>query len=106
MSRCYCLDISHFAIPQIRRWEILQKELPKLRPDLGPAIRLSPEEQLLESFKQQGSWLDPESPDSDAKWQERAMDVLNRSIGGSSPERITPIKSGKNVVCVRRRHDE
>ncbi|KAG0245942.1 hypothetical protein B0O80DRAFT_463970 [Mortierella sp. GBAus27b] len=82
---------------QTRRWEILEKELPKLRPELGPAIRLSPEEQLLNSFKQQESWLDPESSDSTVKWEERVRDVLKRSTGTANPGRIIPIKSGKNV---------
>ncbi|KAF9357587.1 hypothetical protein BGX34_009296 [Mortierella sp. NVP85] len=82
---------------QIRRWKLLEEKLPKVRPDLGPAIRLSPEEKLLEPLKQQGSWLDPDSLDTAVKWQERARDVLARSIGGANPEKITPIKSGKNV---------
>ncbi|KAF9930519.1 hypothetical protein BGZ65_005320, partial [Modicella reniformis] len=87
-------------LSQIHRWEFLEKEIPKLRPDLAPIVCPSPQEQLLNSFKQQESWLDPTLPDWEIKWQERARDVLKRCIDVSNPGKVIPITFEKNMCFI------
>ncbi|KAI8598817.1 hypothetical protein EDD21DRAFT_381473 [Dissophora ornata] len=82
---------------QVERWEAIARELPALRPDLALAIQSSPEDQLLAQLKRQTSWLEPSSPDSLPKWQERVRHVLQHHINNADPMEITLIRAGQNL---------
>ncbi|KAG0217223.1 hypothetical protein BGX33_011101 [Mortierella sp. NVP41] len=82
---------------QLRRWELLEKELCGLRPDLVPALTFRSEQLLIPGLEDQGPWLDVESPESLSTWRTRARDALQRAGVVSDIDDTEPILSGRNI---------
>ena len=70
-----------------------------MRPDLVLAVRIHPEETILESLKKEASWVDPIDPDSILTWQGRVKDVMKRTLESTYEGPISSIHTGQNVVC-------
>ncbi|KAF9122023.1 hypothetical protein BGW39_010081 [Mortierella sp. 14UC] len=82
---------------QLKRWELLEKEICSRRPDLVPALTYRSEHQLIPGLVDKGPWLDVELPESLRTWQSRAQQVLQRAGVVSALDDIEPVLSGRNI---------
>ncbi|KAF8976183.1 hypothetical protein BGZ46_008478 [Entomortierella lignicola] len=93
-------ELTQHSIAQIHRWGTLAQEIPKNWPHLEYAVQESPEDLALTDLKGQSSWLDPSLEDSKAKWEERVIKVLHKSIVNCDVGNITPIHTSQNVCFI------
>ncbi|KAG0277234.1 hypothetical protein BGZ95_006274 [Linnemannia exigua] len=82
---------------QLKRWELLEKEICDRRPDLIPALTCRSEHQLIPGLIDKGPWFDVDSPESLSTWQARAQQVLQRVGVVSNLDDIEPVLSGRNI---------
>ncbi|KAF9924015.1 hypothetical protein FBU30_005945 [Linnemannia zychae] len=82
---------------QLKRWEMLEKEISLRRPDFAPALTFRPEELLLPGLLDRGPWLDIKSSDSLTFWRNRALQILQRVDVVSELDTLEPVLSGRNI---------
>ncbi|KAF9906225.1 hypothetical protein EC991_000852 [Linnemannia zychae] len=85
---------------QLKRWELLEKEICSRRPDLVPALTYRSEHQLIPGLIDKGPWFDVESPESLNTWQSRTLQVLQRTGMVCALDDIEPVLSGRNICFV------
>ncbi|OAQ25412.1 hypothetical protein K457DRAFT_141211 [Linnemannia elongata AG-77] len=83
---------------QLKRWELLEKEIGSRRPDLIPALTFHPDELLIPGLAdKEPQLLDVDSAVSLSTWRARTQDVLQRAGIDADVNDIKPVLSGRNI---------
>ncbi|KAG0294160.1 hypothetical protein BGZ96_001678 [Linnemannia gamsii] len=83
---------------QLKRWELLEKEIGSRRPDLIPALTFRPDELLIPGLvDKEPLLLDVDSAVSLSTWRGRAQDVLQRAGIVVDVNDVNPVIAGRNA---------
>ncbi|KAF9540667.1 hypothetical protein EC957_003897 [Mortierella hygrophila] len=83
---------------QLKRWELMEKEIGSRRPDLIPALTFRPDELLIPGLAdKEPLLLDVDSAVSLSTWRSRAQDVLQRARIDADVNDINPVLGGRNI---------
>ncbi|KAF9144813.1 hypothetical protein BG015_012095 [Linnemannia schmuckeri] len=83
---------------QLKRWELLVKEIGSRRPDLIPALTFRSDELLIPGLvDKEPLLLDVDSAVSLSTWRSRAQDVLQRAGIVAHINDINPVLGGRNI---------
>ncbi|KAF9127290.1 hypothetical protein BGX30_014854 [Mortierella sp. GBA39] len=83
---------------QLKRWELLEKEIGSRRPDLIPALTFRSDELLIPGLAdKEPLLLDVDSAVSLSTWRSRAQDVLQRAGIDADVNDINPVLGGRNI---------